>query len=542
MKTKIVCILVMTLLIATVIPAVGTLNKLNNKTNSSIQYSGVEWSQTYGDESVYDTFYDVYDTDDGGYIMCGKHEENDLYYPYIVKADSMGNEEWSWSIQEFELEETTYEILENWVPGILQSSDGKYIACLHFQFEYEGQEVAAGGLVKLDESGNLEALYHIGEEDEWWIIPSELIEVDDGFVISGYGNYVEAVENDWDAMLVKTDLSGEIQWYKIYDYSDTQDEANALCQTDDNGFLLTGWVNHDQSDSQYRMIKTDSEGNEEWSQLFGGPDSDNSFHHDCFQTEDGGYIMGGQSNSFDLYDMKKLNAYIVRVDSGGNMLWDKIYGGKNTDTCWSMTMTDDNKYVLCVTMNFNSIAGDREDTHLVQLDDDGNVEWVQIFGGSGREVGTSVRQTDDGGFIVAGRNGGSYSSSSDAMLTKFAPFENQRPDKPDIDGPAKGKPDNEYTFTASASDPDGDILSYMWDWGDGNFSGWLDTNEATYTWTTEDNFEIRVMAQDENGGESDWSDPLAFSTPKNKQYINTPFLRFLENHPYMFPLLRQLLD
>lgn len=538
MKTKIIGILVITLLIATAIPAVGTLNKLNNKANSSIRNLGVEWSRTYGGPE-YDVFYDVYDTDDGGYIMSGKHEENNLYYPYIVKVDSMGYEEWNWTIKEFEYNGSTYEILENWVPGILQSSDGKYVACLYFLFEYEGQEVAAGGLIKLDESGNLAWITYIGEEDIWWIVPSELIEIDDGFVLSGYGNYVDSVENDWDAMLVKTDFSGTIQWNKIYDYSENKDEANALCQTEDGGFLLTGTVNCEQPDSQFRMIKTDSNGNEEWTQFFGGPSNDDSYHHDCFQTEDGGYIMGGQSNSFGTGG---LNAYVVRADSLGNMLWDKIYGGKYTDTCWSMTMTDDNKYVLCVTWNFNGFSGDKEDTHLVKLDDDGNIEWVQIFGGPEREVGTEIRQTSDGGFIVAGRNGRSYSTSSDAMLTKFAPFDNERPNKPEKpSGSAEGEPEKDYTFTTTCEDPDGDELIYLWDWGDGTDPEWTETNQASHNWSEYGDFYIRVMAKDENGGESDWSETFKVSMPRTRTH-NNMIHNLLQKYWNLLPILKILIQ
>ena len=94
---------------------------------------------------------------------------------------------------------------------------------------------------------------------------------------------------------------------------------------------------------------------------------------------------------------------------------------------------------------------------------------------------------------------------------------NNPPNKPQKPiGPSNGKPETEYTFSTITTDPDGDQIYYLWDWGDGNFSEWIDTNEASYTWTYEDNFEIRVMAKDEFGGESDWSDPLAFSTPRNK--------------------------
>ena len=132
-------------------------------------------------------------------------------------------------------------------------------------------------------------------------------------------------------------------------------------------------------------------------------------------------------------------------------------------------------------------------------------------------------------------------TSSDALLVKYASMENQRPSKPTIDGPSRGKPETEYTFTASeSSDPDGGSLQYMWDWGDGDFSDWLDTSEAVYIWSTEDKFDIRVKTQDEHGGESDWSDPLTFSTPKNKQLLDfyNIFWRLFQR----FPVLEKILS
>lgn len=107
-------------------------------------------------------------------------------------------------------------------------------------------------------------------------------------------------------------------------------------------------------------------------------------------------------------------------------------------------------------------------------------------------------------------------------------------------GLSSGKPGRKYTFTTSSNDPDGDMVYYMWDWGDGNFSEWLSTNKASYTWKKEAKFNIRVKAKDNYGVESDWSDPLVFSTPKNKS-IQSPFLYFLEHHPHLFLLLQLLL-
>ena len=102
-------------------------------------------------------------------------------------------------------------------------------------------------------------------------------------------------------------------------------------------------------------------------------------------------------------------------------------------------------------------------------------------------------------------------------ITEF----NTEPNKPDRpSGPSRGKPDTEYTFTASSSDPDGDQLLYLWDWGDDTFSEWLDTTKASHTWTNEDIFNISVRVKDIHGAISEWSDPLHFSTPKVKS-VNT---------------------
>ena len=121
------------------------------------------------------------------------------------------------------------------------------------------------------------------------------------------------------------------------------------------------------------------------------------------------------------------------------------------------------------------------------------------------------------------------------------------PEKPGIpDGNSSGGVNVEYTYTASTTDPDGDKLYYLFDWGDGEFSEWIgphnsgETAEASYTWTEKGDYEIKVKAKDDHGVQSEWSDPLSVSMPKNKA-INTPFLQFLEQHPHLFPLLRHLM-
>lgn len=119
-----------------------------------------------------------------------------------------------------------------------------------------------------------------------------------------------------------------------------------------------------------------------------------------------------------------------------------------------------------------------------------------------------------------------------------------KPNKPS--GPAQGIPDEEYIYTTSTIDPNGDHVYYKWDWGDivSDWDGSYNSGEtvsASHKWPTQGTYIVKVKAKDEQGHESKWSDPLSITMPRNKPYINRPFLNFLEQHPNLFPLLRQLL-
>jgi len=132
----------------------------------------------------------------------------------------------------------------------------------------------------------------------------------------------------------------------------------------------------------------------------------------------------------------------------------------------------------------------------------------------------------------------------DPTVTFHISYPPETPDTPE--GPTEGKVKEEQTFSTSSTDPEGEQLYYKWNWGDGDYSEWLgpfnsgETCEASYIWIEQNQYNITVKTKDIHGEASDWSDPLAITMPKNKA-IN-PFLRYLENHPYMFPLLRQILN
>jgi hypothetical protein len=125
----------------------------------------------------------------------------------------------------------------------------------------------------------------------------------------------------------------------------------------------------------------------------------------------------------------------------------------------------------------------------------------------------------------------------------FEPDNNNAPNKPDKPtGSTSGKIDEEQTFRVKiTNDPDGERTYYCYDWGDDSYSLWLSPRPndnyvvATNTWKKQGDYEVRVKAKDIYGKESEWSDPLVVSMPKNKSItvFNPWLLRFIQRFPIL---------
>jgi len=142
----------------------------------------------------------------------------------------------------------------------------------------------------------------------------------------------------------------------------------------------------------------------------------------------------------------------------------------------------------------------------------------------------------------------------DAFVTKISPAGgvNNPPNKPATpSGPTNGKAGTSYPYTTNAVDPDSDKVRYGWDWdGDSIVDEWDDNGGSYYasgviittshSWPAQGTYNVKVMAEDIHGAGSVWSDPLAVTMPRNRA-IQRPVLNFLQQHPNMFPILRQIL-
>lgn len=167
--------------------------------------------------------------------------------------------------------------------------------------------------------------------------------------------------------------------------------------------------------------------------------------------------------------------------------------------------------------------------------------WTKVKGSNDKYERGHMFHSPDNGVTWIDPDGDNY---HDFAFKTFTYGQNQPPNTPSIDGPTSGKPEVYYDYEFSTTDPEGDDVFYIVDWGHGSTSTYGpypsgDTIIRDHKWYSEGTYEIKVKAQDVNSAESDWA-TLEVTMPKNKT-MDTPFLNFLEQHPHMFPLLRQLL-
>jgi len=211
----------------------------------------------------------------------------------------------------------------------------------------------------------------------------------------------------------------EIEWQKTFGGSD-YDQLNSMQQTADGGFICAGSSDSDISGDKtenshggydFWVLKLDSSGSIQWQNTIGGNGQD--FLNSIQLTNDGGYICGGYSDSNVSGDKSEnskggTDYWIVKLDSAGNVQWDKTIGGSLWDYMYSIQQTSDGGYI-CGGMSESNISGDKiensqggQDYWVVKLDMNGDIQWQNTIGGNQDDVLMSVNETTDGGFICGG--------------------------------------------------------------------------------------------------------------------------------------------
>jgi len=209
-----------------------------------------------------------------------------------------------------------------------------------------------------------------------------------------------------------------VQWQKTFGGSDW-DSGFSVQQTSDGGYIIAGGTrSFGAGGGGVYLIKSDSAGNLLWQKTFGGSNSDCGWS--VQQTLDGGYIIAGGTKSFGAgeYDV-----YLIKTDPNGNSQWEKTFGESGGDRGYSVQQTADGGYIIAgLTNSFGAPGGE---VYLIKTDPNGNTLWQNSFVGSGWGLGESVQQTTDGGYIIAGTIYSFADLYGDVYLIKTDPNGNQ---------------------------------------------------------------------------------------------------------------------
>lgn len=353
-----------------------------------------QWDARYGGWLL-ETFTSIQVTQDGGYILGGTSRSGETgdktqpsqgdYDYWMVKLDSTGQKLW-----DVRFGGTETDVLY----GLVQTPDGGYLLA--------GTTLSPlSGDVSEDSKGG----------NDYWI--------------------------------VKTDSNGVKQWDKRFGGSNT-DFLHAIVQTGDNGFLLAGHsasgISGDKSEASkgstdYWIIRTDETGNKLWDKTIGGLKDENLFAAE--QTSDGGFVIGGWSNSGIGADKSEANKgggvstdfWVVKTDANGNKEWDKTFGGNNTENLFAIHQTPDSGYLFGgwtdspISDDVTQASDGKIDYWIVKTDADGTKLWDSRFGGTNDDELYSILENSDGTYLFGGRSlsdsSGDKTENNDGSVNTF---------------------------------------------------------------------------------------------------------------------------
>jgi hypothetical protein len=398
-----------------------------------------EWDKIFGDGNVLPAT-QVIQTSDGGYAIIGN--SGNYHTPsvaWLVKTDAAGKMQWN----------QTFNYLFS-VVGLVQTSDGGYTVAGSGYTEKEkglfGSSTPWGiMLVKTNSNGKVQWSQTYKDKGS----AQAMIQTNDGgYALAGSVSKGEILVNSTvhslsDGVLIKTDPNGKIQWNKAVG-EPSDNFFSSLVQTSDGGYALAGSTTFDSTKGysdfnnlHYWLVKTNSNGDFVWSYSYRTGQNRTTYYGDSWnwelqannkpnsivQTDDGGYVLAGYTY---VYGAGGSDAWLVKTDSSGKMVWNQTYGGygsltlhnavgepfvlysngSGNDFANSVIKTSDGGLAFAGTTRLSDISGFRI-AWLVKLDLNGNMQWNTTYsnyeqGGRGSWGANCLIETSDGGLALAG--------------------------------------------------------------------------------------------------------------------------------------------
>ncbi len=374
-------------------------------------------------------------TNDGGYILGGYSNSdiggektetsrggNDYW---IVKIGSLGNKQWDKRFGGTD---------DDFLSSMQQTIDGGYILGGTTESDSSGDKTENSinqpykdyWIVKVDSLGNKEWDKQFGGDKNEMLYALQQTS-DGGYILGGeswsgiFGDKTQPSQGSVDYWIVKINSFGAKEWDKRFGGT-KQDQLSYLQQTTDGGYILGGSSYSDSTGDKtqnnwgspngldYWVVKIDSNGNKQWDKRFGGIYGDALIS--LQQTIDGGYILGGESQSPISGDKTEstwglVDYWVIKIDSSGSKEWDKRFGGTSSEELVKVHQTLDGGYLL-MGDSYSSVSGDKsennlgtEQTWLVKLNSVGVKQWDKTILTPGHDEGGQVIETKDRCYVIA---------------------------------------------------------------------------------------------------------------------------------------------
>jgi hypothetical protein len=348
------------------------------------------WTRTYG--TTGDQYgYSVTTMPDGGFMVCGKMTGG----VHVLRTDSVGASLWS----------NTYGGAGGY--SILRTLDG---FSLVVGTKNCGSDAGKKNfyLVKIDDGGDslwTRAYGGPNDEEGFSVIQTQ----GGGFAIAG-----KTLSAEWDVYILKVDELGDSVWVSSFGWGGT-DIAFSSTEAHGEGQVVAGFKASGWNDDVL-VAKIGENGIVEWTRTYGGSGGQRAYG--ITRTSDGGYVVVGFCNPVG---PEATEVYMLKIDAFGDTLWTRMYGGTGADSTFAVQETRDGGFIIagCTTVQ----GGSESDVYILKTNCDGILEWSRVFGGSDKDRARAVKETPDGGFIVAGYTRSFGGGGYDVYLLRLAPPE-----------------------------------------------------------------------------------------------------------------------
>jgi len=357
------------------------------------------WSRAYGDNHSDDCI-DAILTSRNEYVLAGGRLSLDPYDVFIVKTDSLGDTIWTRTFG--------YPEDHSWqvALGICELTSDNYVAVGRVD-DRDNETIYAFAVCLNPEGDSLWWLSfdYQGRQEFFDCFPTR-----DGGVVCAGQSYAPDPNGAW---MVKISGEGEVLWEQSYGDPDAPgfEEIWSVVQREDGGYALAGnATSYEGVGRDFYLLKTDSLGNEEWRNHYGSGANETSYG--MTETPDGGFLLVGYSTLLDNGDF-----YYVRVDSEGEMMWERLLEANYGNYCWDVKVVE-NGFILAGSGGTIERNRNHEEFYIIRTDMEGEPIWTTFYGGQSNEDCRSIMVHPDGSYAIAGSTRSFGEASSNYWLVR----------------------------------------------------------------------------------------------------------------------------